>query len=69
MNKTAIVKWFNDASGYGFAIMDDGREVFCHHTEIKMDGFRTLKPGEAITFHLYEDKNKRLVAKNIRAAE
>ena len=51
------VKWFNDQKGYGF-IKQDGlnEDVFVHHTAIKMEGFRTLAPGDAVEFELKKDE-------------
>lgn len=46
------VKWFNDTKGYGFIKTDDGKDVFVHHSEIKADGFRSLKEGEKVEFEL-----------------
>lgn len=46
------VKWFNDAKGFGFISQDEGEDVFVHHTEIKSDGFRTLKEGAKVEFDL-----------------
>jgi len=44
------VKWFDDSKGYGF-IRDVGkREVFVHQKDIEVDGFRTLRPGQKVTF-------------------
>ncbi len=44
------VKWFDDAKGYGFLQQDGGQDVFVHHTEIQMQGFKTLAEGERVEF-------------------
>ena len=50
---TGTVKWFNDAKGFGFITQDGGGEdVFCHHTAINMDGFRTLAEGQKVAFEV-----------------
>ena len=61
-------KWFNDAKGYGFITPDDGGEdLFAHFSAIKMDGFKTLKQGQRVTFDLKEgEKGKQ--ADNIKPA-
>ena len=50
-----LVKWFNDAKGYGF-IQQDGneRDVFVHYTAIAGDGFKTLSEGQKVEFELIE---------------
>lgn len=65
---TGNVKWFNDAKGYGFITPDDGGEdLFAHFSAIKMDGFKTLKQGQRVTFDLKEgEKGKQ--ADNIKPA-
>jgi CspA family cold shock protein len=48
-----IVKWFNDAKGFGFIEPEGGGEdVFAHFSAIQMDGFRTLKQGGRVTYEL-----------------
>jgi CspA family cold shock protein len=65
---TGTVKWFNDAKGFGFITQDGGGEdVFCHHTAIQADGFRTLAEGQKVTFDVNRGP-KGLQAANVRAA-
>lgn len=53
------VKWFSNPKGYGFILLDDGTEVFVHHSLIKGEGYKTLKEGEQVEFDLVEsDKGK-----------
>jgi CspA family cold shock protein len=60
------VKWFNDAKGYGFISQDGGGpDVFCHHTAIKADGFRTLQEGQKVEFETKQGP-KGLQADNVR---
>ena len=43
------VQWFNETRGFGFITPDDGgKDLFCHQSEIQMDGFRTLAEGQAV---------------------
>ena len=63
---TGTVKWFNDAKGYGFITPDDGgKDLFCHHSEIVMEGFRTLHEGQAVEFTV-EQGAKGPAAKQVR---
>ena len=65
---TGVVKWFNDAKGFGFITPDGGGEdVFCHHTSINMDGFRTLPEGGKVEFDVVRGP-KGLQAQNVRTA-
>jgi len=58
------VKWFSDQKGYGFIARDNSADVFVHHTAIQMNGFRTLKEGEAVMYDLLESP-KGLQAVNV----
>lgn len=59
-----IVKWFNEAKGYGFLAREDGDDVFVHFKAIKGEGFKTLKVGEEVQFEL-EKGPKGLQARNV----
>jgi CspA family cold shock protein len=63
---TGTVKWFNDAKGFGFLTQDGGgSDVFCHHTAIQANGFRTLAEGQRVEFDV-ENGKKGLQAANVR---
>jgi len=63
---TGIVKWFNDAKGFGFIEPEGGGEdVFAHFSAIQMDGFRTLKQGGRVNYELVKGP-KGDMAQNIR---
>lgn len=50
---TGTVKWFNDSKGYGFITPDDGSDdLFAHFSAITMQGFKTLKEGQKVTFEV-----------------
>ena len=62
------VKWFNDAKGFGFITQDDGGpDVFCHHTAIATEGFRSLQEGQKVTYDVTKGP-KGLQAANVRPA-
>lgn len=45
------VKWFNNAKGYGFIIEDGSSDdLFAHFSSVQMDGYKTLKAGQAVSF-------------------
>jgi len=49
-----VVKWFNDAKGFGFIEHTSGRDVFVHYSVIQSDGFKTLKDGEEVEYEIKE---------------
>jgi CspA family cold shock protein len=62
---TGKVKWFNNAKGFGFIVSEDGGEdIFAHYSTIQMDGYRSLKAGQEVTFEVQEGP-KGLHAENI----
>ncbi|ADC91004.1 cold-shock protein [Mageeibacillus indolicus] len=53
---TGTVKWFNDTKGYGFIANDNGGDdLFVHFSAIRIDGFKTLKEGQKVTFDTEAD--------------
>ncbi|MBO1929126.1 cold shock domain-containing protein CspD [Providencia rettgeri] len=49
--ETGIVKWFNNAKGFGFICpADGGEDIFAHYSCIQMDGYRTPKAGQKVQF-------------------
>ncbi|MDO4698814.1 MAG: cold shock domain-containing protein CspD [Pasteurellaceae bacterium] len=46
-----IVKWFNNAKGFGF-ITSEGFEgdIFAHFSVIESEGYRSLKAGQKVQF-------------------
>ena len=46
-----VVKWFNNAKGYGFILSEkDNQDVFVHYSSIDMNGYRTLRTGQAVMY-------------------
>ena len=63
---TGQVKWFNNAKGFGFILPDDGGDdLFAHYSAIGMDGYKTLKAGQLVSFDTIQGP-KGLHAANIR---
>ena len=48
-----VVKWFNNAKGFGF-ISAEGvdTDIFAHYSAIEMDGYRSLKAGQRVQFEV-----------------
>ena len=63
------VKWFNNAKGFGFIVEDVSEEdIFAHYSTIVMEGYKTLKAGQDVTFELQQGP-KGLHATNIAPRE
>lgn len=46
------VKWFNNVKGYGFIAPEEGEDLFVHYSEIQIEGYRTLKNGQRVSFEV-----------------
>ena len=62
------VKNFNKEKGYGFIKTDEGKDVFFHYSELKMEGFKTVAPGQNVEFEVVETE-KGLRAVNIKTID
>lgn len=47
-----IVKWFNNVKGYGFIAPEEGEDLFVHYSEVQIEGYRTLKNGQRVSFEV-----------------
>ena len=61
----AIVSFFNDSKGFGFATDAKGDDLFIHFSSIQGDGFKTLAQGQRITFEEAQGPKGR-EARNVR---
>ena len=67
---TGTVKWFNSSKGYGFIAPDDGsKDLFVHHSEIKMDGDATLNEGQKVEYEIGKGEKDRPCATNVIPAK
>lgn len=48
---TGTVKWFNEQKGFGFIAPEDGGEdLFVHHSNIDVRGYRTLEENQRVEY-------------------
>ena len=50
------VKWFSE--------QEDGNDLFVHHSDIEMEGFKTLSEGDRVSFNI-EESDRGPKAKNV----
>jgi len=48
--QTGIVKWFNDAKGFGFITPESGQDLFVHFRSIQGSGFKSLAEGATVSY-------------------
>ena len=61
-----VVKWFNEAKGFGFIEQQGGADVFAHFSAIVSDVFKTLTEGQRVSFSVTQGP-KGPQAENIQA--
>lgn len=63
------VKWFNNAKGWGFILAEKGGEdIFVHFSSIHGTGYKTLSPGQQVTFDVIKG-DRGLHATNVIAMD
>lgn len=66
MRETGVVKWFNDAKGYGFIEREGKEDVFVHYSAVDGSGFRTLAEGQAVEFDVVDGPKGKQAANVVR---
>jgi cold shock protein len=57
MRQTGVVKFFNQAKGFGFIVPDGGgADIFVHISAVQRSGLETLPDGAPISFETEPDK-------------
>lgn len=50
---SGAVIWFDSVKGYGFIKQDtDEEDIFVHWSNINVEGFKTVKPDQRVTYEL-----------------
>jgi len=69
------VKFFNNAKGWGIIETEEDKSFFVHHSDIdderfypigKPVKFRTLSPGQLVSFQIHLSDKKYLSAKQVK---
>jgi CspA family cold shock protein len=63
-----LVKWFNNAKGYGFIGRDGGTDVFVHYSAVVGDGYRTLQEGDSVEFEIVQGQKGPQAANVVKMA-
>ena len=66
--ETGLVKWFNNAKGWGFIAARDGSDVFVHYSQITGEGYRTLREGQQVVYDLRSGPRGQF-AENVKVGE
>ena len=62
--KNGVVKFYNEAKGFGFIKEDNGQEIFVHASGLKED----IRENDTVSFDIQEGK-KGLNAVNVQLAD
>jgi len=52
------VKYFNDLKGWGLISSEEtDQDVYFHYTQINMEGYRTVRKGQEVSYELTQQDN------------
>ena len=55
MVEKGTIRWFNNKKGYGFIQNNtDAKDIFVHYSAVVMDGYKTLKTNDKVTFEIVQ---------------
>ena len=63
---TGLVKWFNEAKGFGFIADDSGEDIFVHFSAIQCEGFKVLNEGDRVEYDIVPGNKGKQAANLIR---
>ena len=63
-----VVKWFNDARGFGFISRVGGPDVFVHFSAIQGSGFKSLAEGDRVEFEIVQGQKGPQAADVVKTA-
>jgi CspA family cold shock protein len=67
MEYKGIVKWFDAKKGFGFIVSERFEtDIMLHYSQLIMEGFKTTKTGDRVTFSLDDDRKAGLAATEIK---
>jgi CspA family cold shock protein len=59
------VVWFDAKLGYGFISRPDEKDIFVHFSDVEVDGFKTLKKGQEVSFSIGLNNRKQPKATSV----
>lgn len=55
MAEKGVIRWFNNKKGYGFIQNSaDSKDIFVHYSAVVMDGYKTLKTNDKVSFDIVQ---------------
>ncbi len=65
---SGTVKWFSNDRGYGFLLVDDDpdeQEYFVHYSYVNMEGYKTIRAGQKVSFVLVDVPGRGIQAHDV----